>query len=97
MCVHGLDLILKGIQIVLSEQDPEELEINVPGYEDQEGYSYSFKIKGQESWDYMRKSPEFSKEKWKKLERNKNAELQKVINGNDKKKIIKVNNIKTKR
>jgi len=66
------NLIIEKIEKAFEEQEPDEVTINVPGFDDEVAYGYEFSIKGEDSWNYMRKSPLFSKEKWEKFPSYKN-------------------------
>ena len=66
------NLIIERIKKTFEEQEPDEVTINLPGHDDEVAYQYEFSIKGEDSWNYMRKSPDFSKEKWEKFPSYKN-------------------------
>lgn len=61
------DLIINRLEEVFHTQQPDVLELNEPGFEQQEGYEYVFQIKPKESWEFFKNSPKYDIEKWKKF------------------------------
>ena len=61
------DLIIDTIKKDIDNVDSEEVQINVEKYEDEEAFKYDFKISPKESWEYLKNSPQFNIEEWKKF------------------------------
>ena len=61
------DLILDTIKRDIDKVDAEEVQINVDKYEDEEAFKYEFKISPRESWEYLKNSPLFNMESWRKF------------------------------
>ena len=61
------DLIIDKIKNDIDDADINEVQINVDGYEDEEAFKYDFKISPKESWEYLKNSPLFNMEQWKKF------------------------------
>jgi predicted SprT family Zn-dependent metalloprotease len=61
------DLIIDTIKNDIDNVDSEEVQINVEGYEDEEAFKYDFKISPKESWEYLKNSPLFNMEDWRKF------------------------------
>lgn len=61
------DLIISELEKVYHQQTPDVLELNEPGFEDQEGYEYTFVIKPKESWEFLKNSPKYNLESWRKF------------------------------
>ena len=61
------DLIIDTIKKDIDNVDSEEVQINVEKYEDEEAFKYDFKISPKESWEYLKNSPLFNLEEWKKF------------------------------
>ena len=61
------DLIIDTIKKDIDNVDSEEVQINVEKYEDEEAFKYKFKISPKESWEYLKNSPLFNLEEWKKF------------------------------
>jgi predicted SprT family Zn-dependent metalloprotease len=61
------DLIIDTIKNDIDNVDSEEVQINVEKYEDEEAFKYDFKISPKESWEYLKNSPQFNIEEWKKF------------------------------
>ena len=61
------DLIIDSIKNDIDNVDSEEVQINVEKYEDEEAFKYKFKISPKQSWEYLKNSPQFNIEDWKKF------------------------------
>ena len=61
------DLIIDKIKNDIDNAGVEEVQINVDNYEDEEAFKYSFEINPKESWDYLRTSPLFNIDEWRKF------------------------------
>jgi hypothetical protein len=82
MVVHiYTDLIISVIENNIKSQAPDVLEFNEPQFQELEGYEYSFEISPKESWEYLKNSPKYDKEEWRKFPtyRNKIFVVVKVL------------------
>lgn len=61
------DLIIDKIKNDIDDADVNEVQINVDEYEDEEAFKYDFKISPKESWEYLKNSPLFNMEEWRKF------------------------------
>jgi hypothetical protein len=61
------DLIIDKINNDIDKADKNEVQINVDGFENEEAFKYDFKISPKESWEYLKNSPQFNLEEWKKF------------------------------
>jgi len=61
------DLIIDTIKNDIDKADVNQVQINVEKYEDEEAFKYDFKISPKESWEYLKNSPLFNMEQWKKF------------------------------
>ena len=61
------DLIIDTIKNDIDKADVNQVQINVEKYEDEEAFKYDFKINPKESWEYLKNSPLFNMEQWKKF------------------------------
>jgi hypothetical protein len=61
------DLIIDKINNDIDKADKNEVQINVDGFENEEAFKYDFKISPKESWEYLKNSPQFNLDEWKKF------------------------------
>ena len=61
------DLIVDTIKNDIDKVEKNELQINVKGFENEEAFKYDFIITPKESWEYLKNSPQFNLEEWKKF------------------------------
>ena len=61
------DLIIDKITNDIDNVEKIEVQINVEKFEDEEAFKYDFKISPKESWEYLKNSPQFNIEEWKKF------------------------------
>jgi hypothetical protein len=61
------DLIIDKIKNDIDSAEVNEVQINVDKYQDEEAFKYEFKITPKESWEYVKSSPLFNLDEWRKF------------------------------